>query len=498
MNKMPKHTAKLALIALLSMPAMIVSASDSPLADAAQRQQSDLVGRLLEQSSDVDAPQVDAMTALHWAVYHADVAMAKLLVDAGANTNAANRYGVTPLSLACLSGEPAVVEMLLDAGADPTVNLPGGETTLMTAARTGRLGPVRALLDRGVDVDASLPGGQTALMWAAAEGHVEVVDALIEAGADFRAQTATGFTPLFFAVREGRIDVVRRLIAAGVDINDGMQPKKRVRKGPAEGISPLILAVENGHFELAVVLLQAGADANDQRSGYTPLHTLTWVRKPKRGDDDDGDPSPIGSGKLTSLQFVTELARFDVDFNARLKRGPAGRGRLSKVGATPFLMACETADLPLLQLLVQHGADPSIANVDHCTPLMAAAGIGQDGRGEEAATEDEALQVVEYLLALGADVNAVDQHGQTAMHGAAYKSVPRIVHLLAQRGADVAIWNRANRFGWTPLHLAHGFRPGNFKPSPETIEALEQVMLAAGITPPEKLAPPAAPDQYAN
>jgi uncharacterized protein len=495
---MPPRTFRLSLAFVLLLANRVECNAQSPLADAAQRRQASVVRQLIERGVAVDSPQVDGMTALHWAVEYADIDSVKLLIAAGADINIANRYGVSPLSLACVNGEPALVELLLDAGADASIRLPGGETPLMTAARTGRIEPVQMLLARGADVNATEQKGQTALMWAAAEGHPEVVAALLEAGADLHASVATGFTPLFFAVREGRIDAASKLLAAGAHVNEVMAPRKQVRKGPSDGLSPLILAVENGHFDLAVRLLEAGADPNDQRSGYTALHTLTWVRKPKRGDDDDGDPSPTGSGRLTSLQFVKEIAKFDVDLDARLKRGPAGRGRLSKVGATPLLMACETADLPLLKLLVELGADPTIANADQCTPLMAAAGIGQEGRGEEAGTVEEALETVEYLLSLGADVNAVDKNGQTAMHGAAYKSAPSIIHRLAEAGADVAIWNRPDRYGWTPLHLAYGYRPGNFRPSPETIEALQQVMLAAGVTPPKKVAPPGGRRGYEN
>ena len=136
-------------------------------------------------------------------------------------------------------------------------------------------------------------------MWAAAEGHAKVVELLLEAGADFRTPLSSGFTPLFFAVREGAIDVVRVLLKAGIDVNEPMQPQKSARRTPARETTPLSLAVENGHFELAVVLLDAGADPNDQRSGFTALHALTWVRKTNRGDDESGNPPPIGSGKLT-------------------------------------------------------------------------------------------------------------------------------------------------------------------------------------------------------
>ena len=173
----------------------------APLADAAEKMDRARVRALLKQRVDVNAPQVDGMTALHWAAYHDDLEIAELLVRAGANVKAANRYGVTPLSLACTNGNGAMVELLLKAGADPNAPLPGGETPLMTAARTGTLRSVKALLSHGASVDGKDDRrGQTALMWAAAEGHADVVQALIEAGADFRARLPSGFTPLLFAV----------------------------------------------------------------------------------------------------------------------------------------------------------------------------------------------------------------------------------------------------------------------------------------------------------
>jgi uncharacterized protein len=155
-----------------------------------------------------------------------------------------------------------------------------------------------------------------------------------------------------------------------------MQVKKSTSRSPARGTTPLVLAVENGHFELAVALLEAGADPNDQRSGFTALHTLTWVRKANRGDDESGDPVPVGSGNLTSLQFVEKLVQHGADVNARLNRGRSGRGVLSRNGATPLLLAAMTADVTFMKELIKLGADPRLANAQHCTPLMAAAGVG--------------------------------------------------------------------------------------------------------------------------
>ena len=422
------------------------------------------------------------MTALHWAAYHDDLIAAKFLISAGADVKAANRYGVTPLSLACTNGDLAMVELFLTSGADPNALLKGHETALMTAARTGRIGPVKALLARGADVNAHEWHGQTAMMWAAAEGHADVVSALLKAGADFRTPLPSGFTPMFFAVREGRTDVVRVLLAAGADVNEPMQPKRRTAKPARRGTSPLLLAVDNGHFELAVALLEAGADPNDQRSGFTALHAISWVRKPNRGDGDDGDPAPIGSGNLGSLAFVEAMVKHGADVNARLKRGPSGRGVLSRVGASPFLLAAATADVPLMKTLVKLGADPMLANAAHSTPLMAAAGLGCIAPGEEAGTEDEALEAVALTIAMGGDVNAVDDNGETAMHGAAYKNFPRVAQLLADRGAKVEVWNHKNKYGWTPISIAEGHRVGNFKPSPETLAALNRLLNAAGKT----------------
>ena len=366
----------------------------------------------------------------------------------------------------------------------------GDETHLMTAARTGKRGPVTALLADGVDVNAKERKGQTALMWAAAEGHVAVVDALIDAGADFRTPLKSGFTPIFFAVREGRTEVVFRLLKAGIDVNDAMQPERTAGKGPKKGTSLLILAVENGHLDLAAALLEGGADPNDVRAGFTALHAITWVRKPIRGD---GDPSPIGSGKLSSLEFVRKLVAHKADVNARHGKQNAGNDKLNRTDATPFLLAAETADVPLMRLLIELNADPLLPNADNCTPLLASSGVGVLSNGDESAgSEEDTIEAVKLLLELGADVNRVDDRGNSAMHGAAFKSWVSLVQFLADHGADVKVWNRKNKRRWTPLMIAQGHRPGNFRPSAETIVAVERAMRAAGVEPPSE-APPRKP-----
>ncbi|HEY1304316.1 MAG TPA: ankyrin repeat domain-containing protein [Vicinamibacterales bacterium] len=467
-------------------------AADEPtLADAAEQRDRALIGKLLAAGVDVNAAQVDGMTALHWAVYNDDAETAGLLVRSHADVNLTNRYGVPPLSLACTNGNAALVRLLLDAGANANASLPGGETVLMTAAKVGTLEAVKALLARGANPNAKERRDQTALMFAAAEGHATVVRALIEAGSGINDTLTSGFTPLFFAVREGHIDVVRVLLSAGVNVNETLKPRKdqptptgSARYQPVRnGSSPLMMAVENGHFELAIALVEAGADPNDQRSGFTPLHAISWVRKPDASDA--GDPAPIGSGRLTSLEFVRALVAHGANVNARLNkvpRPPASATLLGTEGATPFLMAADRADVPLMRELLKAGADPLLPNADKSTPLMAAAGLGTSDPLEEAGTEDEALDAVKMLLDLGADINAMDNKGDTAMHGAAYGNFPMIVQLLAERGADINIWKRPDTEGRTPLYIAEGFKAGRPQPSRPTIDAIQRLMAAAGVS----------------
>ncbi len=273
-------------------------------------------------------------------------------------------------------------------------------------------------------------------------------------------------------------------------------PRRR-RRGPKAGFTPLVLAVENGHFELAVVLLDGGADPNDQRAGFGALHMLSWVRKPSRGDDEEGNPPPIGSGKLTSLDFVKAMVAHGAKINLPMAKGVSNRGILNRPGATPFLAAASTADVPLLRKLLDLGADPKIANAQGTTPLLAAAGVGVGAPEEAPGTEPAVLATIKLLLKLGADVNAVDKNGETAMHGAAYRNHPKVVQLLAEHGAKIAVWSRRNKSGLTPLVIAEGHRPGlNFRPSPETVAALYRVMRTAGMTPPPASPRPAEKSGY--
>jgi ankyrin repeat protein len=470
---------------------VLVALSLNALADlptSAEKLDWSAVSAKISAKADLNAAQADGTTALHWAAYHDKADVVTQLLAAGAKADMANRYGITPLLLACQNGSESIVRSLLNAGANANAEQRGGETALMIASRTGKLGAVKALIERGAKIDEDDRDDQTALMWAAAEGHADVIELLIQNGADVKHRLKSGFTALLFAAREGKSAAVRMLLQHGADVKDAIvTEEKAVGRDAPNGTSAVLLAMENGHYELAMEIIKAGADPNDIRSGFTALHALTWVRKPPHGDDESGQPPPDTHGKLTSLDFIREIVKTGANPNALL--GPEAKakafGAISFNKAPPFLLACRNADLPMMKLLVELGADPQKPNADGSTPLMAAAGLGCYAPDEEAGTEDECVAACDYLLSLGADINAVDRKHQTAMHGAAYKSLPRVAKLLATKGAKIDVWNQKNDKGWTPLLIAQGFRPGNFKPSVPTIEAISQIMLAAGVQPPQ-------------
>jgi ankyrin repeat protein len=473
------------LVAVVSLETV---GAESPLVDAIRTADRSAVRSLLEKRVDVNAAEADGTTALYWAAEKNDVEIAQLLIRAGAQPNARTRYGATPLTMASLNGNAALIELLLEAGADANTATAEGETVLMTAARTGIAPAVKTLLDHGADPNVKEAyRGQSALMWAASEGHLLTVEALIQGGADIKSRSSQGWTALLFAARDGRMDVVRALLDAGADPNDSLERVTRGGRGggggggqPTRGASALLLAVGSNHYELAAYLLDRGADPNSANEGWTALHQITWMRRPSQ----TSAAAPHGSGKMDSLELARRLVARGADLNARMtRRAPTGTTDFNMIGSTPLMMAARAADAPLMRLLATLGADPTLVNEDKTTVLMAAAGVGTHSPGEDAGTDPDGLEAVKIALELGNDVNAVNEDGDTAMHGAAYKQFPSVVRYLAQHGADIAIWNKKNKQGWTPLRIAVGVHRGmHFRGSPPTADALREVMVAASVS----------------
>lgn len=427
------------------------------------------------------AAEADGTTTLHRAVQRNDAAAVATLIKDGADVQARTRYGVTPLYLASLNGNAQMVRQLLAAGADANSALPDGETALMTAARTGDVETIRALVARGADVGAREPAkGQTALMWAAAENNAPAVTALVEAGADVHARTKSGaFTALLFAVRGGHIAAARALLQAGATVGDALP----------DGTSALVLAVMNAHYELADVLLDAGADPNADAQGWTALHQIAWSRRHNAGFN---LPGPVATGALDSLDLVRKLVQKGADVNARQQKEPrdGNRNLLNRIGATPFLLAAKSADVPLMRALLESGADASIPTTNGTTALMAAAGVGIWAPGENPGTHEEALAAVKLAFdAGGGRVNDVDKDGETALHGAVYRggAIP-VIRFLIDRGAALDVRNKK---GWTALTAADGveYTPAVLKRYPEAAALIRGAMRERGLPVPPSSQP---------
>jgi uncharacterized protein len=451
--------------------------AEPALLTAVKRGDTAAVKTLLSRKADVNVGEADGTTALHWAAHRDDAAMVDLLIRSGASARAATRYGVTPLQLAATNGGAAVIDRLLAAGADPDTAMPDGETVLMTAARAGKVEAVRALLARGANVAAKEPSkGQTALMWAAAENNTAVVRALIEAGANLRERSKSGsFSPYLFAVRGGHVETALALIDAGADVNETMP----------DGTSALVLAVTNAHYQLAGALLDKGADANAAVQGWTALHQVAWSRRHNAGFN---LPGPVATGTLDSLDLVRLLVRRGAQVNARLTKEPrdGNRNMLNRIGATPFLMAAKSADVPLMRVLLESGADASLTTDRGTTPLMVAAGVGIWAPGENPGTHDEALAAVKLALeAGGGRVTDIDKDGETALHGAVYRggAIP-VIQFLIDRGAVLDVRNKK---GWIPLTAADGveYTPAVLKRYPEAAALLRRAMRERGLPVPE-------------
>ena len=440
---------------LLTITDLGAVAQDSPqedfsgVADAAERREEADVRALVEAGANVNSQQLDGATALHWAVHYDNESMVTWLIDEGANASAETRYGVTPLALACINSNAAVVEALLAAGADPNTTQSEGETALMTAARTGGVDAVRVLLKHGADVNAQDTWrGQTALMWAMAQRHALVAQLLIDFGADVHARSKGGFTPLLFAVRARDLESVSVAVEAGANVNVALP----------DATTPVVLAIVNAHYELAAWLLDKGADPNADTPDGTALHATVRAHNL---DTLPQIPYHPQAGELDTLGLIETLLARGADVNARLSNAPRrypGEVTYTPLmrglaGATPLLLAARAVDIEVMHLLVAHGADSTITTDDGTTMLMMAAGIGHDEGSQHYWTEATSVDAVTTALTLKGDVDARNDSGNTALHGAALTGANRVVSLLVDHGARLDIQNSQ---GWVPADLTEG------------------------------------------
>jgi ankyrin len=464
---MKTTTRTLVLTLLVGAAPALAYAAGSDAADAAQRKDIAALRAMVSRKVDVNAPQADGTTALHWAAHYNDVEAVQLLLKVGANPSMSNRFGASPLSAAAISGNAQLVKVLLDAGADAkAVSTLDGETVLMSAARSGSVEAVRLLLDRGADVNArERYKGQTALMWAASERHAPIVKLLLERGADWRVRSLDretrppklsaassispiprgGFTALMFTAREGDIESARIMLDAGVDINHG----------DVDNVTPLVAAIMNKRYTLAKFFVDRGADVNIvDAGGRTALYAMIDIRN----EDWTAMPNRPLEDPLPSLEVIRALidrgAKLDVPLTRPLtvRSGMDFGDNTLGAGATPMMRAARAGDHAVIRLLLEKGANATAVTKQGNTALMFAAGVGYRDKNTRGA-ESDALESVKVLMAAGLDLTQTNTTGENALHGAALRGADTIVQFLLDQGMDV---NATSKQGYTPLDVAMG------------------------------------------
>jgi len=477
----------LALASVLMFVAASVAAS--PLADAIMSGDRTAALRLIDGGADINEPQGDGTTPLHWAVYQIDQDLVAMLLERGAEPDAINAYGSSPLAEAVKVGDAELVELLLAAGADVESVNQDGQTVLMLAARAGSLDVAKSLVRGGADVNArEFWRGQSVLMWAADARFPELVQLLIDNGADVtgranandwaaqitsepRAQyrPTGGLTALLYAARSGCTRCVEAILDAGADVN---QPNP-------DGVTPVMTAIDNFAYDAAKLLLDRGANPHAwDWWGRTPLYVAADMSSfnTRRG-------RPEIRGETSVYDLIGMLLAAGVNPSPQLNMHRPSRGGnsgrfvddLLTTGATPLLRAAIGHDAEAVRALLESGAMADAPNVMGVTPLIGAAGMGVSPRdrrlnmGGDAQTR--AIATLELLLAAGADINArvvesfsrtgriarpssmTEREGQTALYGAIKWGWTDVVQYLINNGAEVDV---VDARGKSPLDAALG------------------------------------------
>jgi ankyrin repeat protein len=280
---------------------------------------------------------------------------------------------------------------------------------------------------------------------------------------------------LLFAARNGDIKSSRILISAGADVNEAA----------TDGMTPLLMATIRGQLAYAEFLLDQKANPDIATAGYTPLHRAAgeWntlvTQRIGMATEDTNEWGVLGGmrGQL-KLDFIKLLLARGANPNARTTKTPPrygsgggprfGDSKTPLIGGTPFIFAAHAGDVPAMRLLLAAGADPKATTDDQTTALILAAGFGHNPDGSRV-QEANALEAVKLLVELGVDVNATNDMDSTALHGAASRGANSIVQFLVDKGADL---EAKNARGWTAMTYAEGiFQNNTIVPYPST-EAL--------------------------
>jgi ankyrin repeat protein len=497
-------TAAILLFSIVSL-----RAADSDVADAAMHGDLAALKRLVSTRADVNRPQVDGATALHWAVYRGDKPAADLLIAAGAKVNATNRLGITPLAMAALYGDARMVDTLLKAGADGKSLGPNGETMVMFAARNGNPGVVKLLLEAGANVNATEPiRGTTALMWAVEQRNPEAVEALLDAGADPSIRSGPAGLPRNYMAPRVNTRAVeeaqrrrQRAIAAGrtyeqqlewefennIDLggprNAFVPDRSRTaaagagantRSAPETDAPAANTAAPGINAAPAAPAAATSAAAPVAPAAPNAATTTPAAAAAQPPADDDSEVVVAGlvgsgGGGLTALVFAAREG--DIESARRLLDAGADVNQATEYGWTPLLTAVNNRNYALAKLLIERGANPNLANKGGWTPLY----LATDNRNIEGGdypvpkADLDHLEMIELLLQKGADPNArvrentltrtiftmqwFYENGASPFVRASQSSDTALMKLLLKYGADAKI---ATAQGDTALTAAAG------------------------------------------
>jgi uncharacterized protein len=419
--------------------------------------------RLVRAGANTNIANDYGITPLMLACNNGSAEMVSRLIEARADPNLVQWMGVTPLMLCARSGSTEAVLALLNQGANPDIrDKQRGQTALMWAASRQQHDIANVLTEYGAN---------TNIITKMPEGFKP--REFITYGINYRDPTKTdvigdddvhpdytssrgGFTALMFAAQKGDTEMARLLVNAGANINIQSE----------EYGSALLVAVLNSNMNTGLYLLDQGANPTVQDHwGFSPLHYALFDGIVAIGMSRTRIPSDEIWLRHNLPEVVESLLVHGADPNARVGRGispfsyPAfarttgnAMPEIRQPGATPFLLASASLDINLMQLLLEYGADPLLTTNEGTTPMMVAAGMGR----QEELTADEKLAAVSAVTLLwehGIDINASNQDGRTALAAAAYQGADDVIEFLVEKGANM---EAKDRYGQTALSIAMG------------------------------------------
>src|SRR5262245_16906902 len=405
-------------VLMLGTSGIARAAGKSDVADAVMNGDGAALRTLIQRKADVDAPQIDGATALHWAVYRDDLESANLLIAAGAKIDAANRQGFTPLIMASLYGNALMIERLLKAHADAKQRLSNRETTVMRAARNGNPEAIKLLVAAGADVNAKENlRGTTALMWAAEQRHPAAVKMLLELGADHRARSGPAGLPRNYMapkVNTAAVKDAQRRYAAAIAAGRTYEQQLEYEVSQGAKISIGFRGVFNARrADLAGAPPAEGAapPPANAAAANPPAPETPKAAEPPAENADDTDVIVAGlvgtgGGGLTALVFAAREG--DQESAKQLLDAGADVNQTTEYGWTPVLTATNNRHYKLAQYLVEQGANPNIANKGGWTPIY----LATDNRNIEGGDypvpkpDMDHLQFIKFLLDHDADPDA--------------------------------------------------------------------------------------------